>query len=145
MKRYLLLLIGFSYSGLLFSKDNQNANLSGELSVGIAYEYQGARSKEHDFKVYDDETVLIGKAEVEFNINAGSGIKGRFELEADHNLAGIRIKECWVQFKFRRPVRLRLGNQRKVLGLEELHGSKTRATIHRSFINRYIRSFGVLE
>jgi hypothetical protein len=60
-------------------------------------------------------------------------------------LAGVRIKECWVQFKFKKPVRLRLGNQRKVLGLEELHGSKTRATIHRSFINRHIRSFGVLE
>ncbi len=132
---------------LLFGKDKDKvrAKLSGELMAGIAYEYKGAKSKEHNFTVYDDETIQIGKAELETTIKAGSGVKGRFELEADYNLAGVRLEECWIQFKFKKPLRLRLGNQRKVFGMEELHGSKTRPTIHRSFLNRYIHSFGVLS
>jgi hypothetical protein len=145
MKRPVFPVVVLCLYHLLFCKDNVNVKLSGELSVGIAYEYQGAKSKDHDFTVYDNETVQIGKAELETNIKAGSGVKGRFELEADHNLTGVRIKECWIQFTFKKPIRLRVGNQRKVFGLEELHGSKTRPTIHRSFINRYIQSFGVLS
>ncbi len=145
MKRPFFLVFVLCSVQFLFSKDKVNAKLSGELTVGIAYEYQGAKSKDHDFTVYDEKTVQIGKAELETTVKAGSGVKGRFELEADYNLAGVRIKECWIQFKFKKPVRLRLGNQRKVFGLEEIHGSKTRPTIHRSFINRYIQSFGVLS
>lgn len=129
----------------LYGSSKIDVDLSGKIAVGFAYEYQGTASEKYDFRVYDAESVFIGRGEVKFTIDAGRYIKGRFELEGDYNLAGVRIGQCWIQFNMGEPARLRIGFNRKILGLEELRGARERITIHRSFVNRFIRSFGLLE
>lgn len=139
---FILILIACS-----FAKKNKKIKpgLSGVVEVGYSYENQGFKDEKFGIHVYNEETVFIGEAELEVELKVHPSIKGRFELKGDHNTAGIKIDDCWVQFGFKKGSRLRIGNQRKVLGLEGLHGSKKRSTVFPSFINRYIRTFGILE
>ena len=132
------------------AKKKVEVDLEGRVAVGMAYEFQGTNpenlnpNKSYHRVIYSDEPVVISDADVEFTIDASSFIRGRFELEADYNSVGVKMNECWVRFQFVDPIQLSFGLHRKVFGFEELKGTKSRHTIYRSFVNRYIRSFLVL-
>lgn len=151
INHYAILLLLFVIADNSLAKKIFPGEISGKLAVGGAYEFQGTNPEGHNPNnsyyqiVYSDEVVIIGKAELTFDIKAGNAFTGRFEFEGDHRLAGIRINDCWVRYKFNKATRLTIGNQRKIFGLEEFRGSKKRITNNRSFLNRYIRSFMVLE
>ena len=89
MKLFYFYLLLLSYS--CFAEKKIKAKISGQIKTGLAYEYTGSMSTTGYASVYTKEAIKIGEGQLELNIKAGKGIKGKFELEADLNSAGVRI------------------------------------------------------
>jgi len=96
-------------------------------------------------KIYDEEVKRIGKAKIEYTIYPKDNISAVFDLRGDIDDPGIGLGKGYIQFTMNSLARIRLGYQKKNLGIEEMEGREDLYTINRSLINELFESFLMLE